>query len=131
RVGAVLAGHARERGGEMRARCPDADHDRHAAGDVLDDRLNDAAPLLIGQAVRLAGDTEDGDAADRGGEHAVHEVREAARVELAAVGERRREDVEDARPADQGRTSTQPPRAAASRVASRTAARGGWVEVLP
>jgi hypothetical protein len=96
RVGAMLARHAREGRGEVRAGGRDAHRDRHAATGLLDHRLHHAAALLVGEPVGLARDPEDGDAGDAAAEHGVHQPRQALDVERAVVEERRGQDVEDA-----------------------------------
>jgi len=100
-AGPVLAGHAGEGGGQVRARGGDAHRHRHAAAHLLHDGLHHAAALLVGETMGLARDAEDGEAGDAGGERALDEARQALGVEGAVVAERGGEDVEDAGPAYQ------------------------------
>jgi len=84
----------------VRAGGGDAHHDRHAAAHFLDDALDHAPPLLVGEPVGLAGDTEQRDTGDARGEGGFDEARQPSGVEVAAIRERRRHDVKDARPLD-------------------------------
>ena len=80
----------------------------HAAAHLLDHRLHHPAALLVGEAVRLARDAEDGEAVDAGGERGLDQAGEARHVERAVLAERRREDVEDAGPLDHDRSRLEP-----------------------
>jgi hypothetical protein len=97
----VLAGHAREGGGQVRAGGGDADRHRRPTPRLLHHDLDHAAALLVGEPMRLARDAEDGEAGHAGGQGGLDQPGEAFDVEGAVLAERSREDVEDAGPGNQ------------------------------
>jgi len=100
RIRAVLLGHARERGGEMRPGGGDTHRHRYAPAHLLDHALHHAPALLVGESMRLARDAEHGYTGDARGRRRLHEAGEAGGIEVTAVRERRGHDVKDAGPGD-------------------------------
>ena len=94
----MLLGHAREGGGEVGTGGGDAHRHGHAAAHLLDHALHHAPALLVGEAMRLPRDAENGDAGDSSRKSRLHESRHTRRVQIPAVSKRRRHNMKNPRP---------------------------------